>query len=92
MEKFYLFEKGESKVAIFLADWGSGDSWNAVFVYAFDGLRQQWVPQVVWDTETRDVKAVFDRSSGVIEVLSGKGAVIFRTNISAFPARGTRDW
>lgn len=33
-EHFYVFEKGQSKAAVIVATWGSGDHWNAVIVYA----------------------------------------------------------
>lgn len=91
-ERFYLFERGEDKVAIVMATWGSGDSWNAVFVYAYDKLRDMWVARSLWNTEARGVRATFAKRSGMIDVRSGGGVQIFQANISALAARRTREW
>lgn len=91
-EAFFLFEKGAVKVAFVVPTWGSGDHWNAVMIYAFDNLQSQWIPHSVWDTQARGVRASFDKRDGMIDVRSGRGVLIFRTNISALAARRTREW
>ena len=91
-EKFYLFEKGESKVGIVVATQGSGDRWNVVFVYEYDSLRNLWAPVALWDTAVRGVRASFDKRSGMIDVRSGGGVLIVRANISALVAKRTREW
>jgi hypothetical protein len=91
-EQFHLFHKEETKVAIIVETWGSGDSWNAVLIYVFDALRSQWVARAVWNTETRGVQVAFDKQRGVIEVRSKTGVSIFTVNIAALTARRARDW
>jgi len=91
-EHFFVFEKDQSKVAVVLATWGSGDHWNAVIVYAYDQLRGQWAARALWDTEARNVCVIFDKRKGMIDVRSGGGVLIFRANIAAFVARRTREW
>ena len=91
-ESFHLVEKGDTKAAIRVETWGSGDSWNVVVVYAFDSLRSQWVPRAVWNTEAKGVRTAFDQRSGMIDVRSAEGVLIFQANILAVVARRTRDW
>ena len=91
-EAFYLMEKGDAKAAIRVETWGSGDSWNAVVVYAFDSLRSQWVPRAVWNTEAKGVRIEFDKRSGMISLRSAGGVFIVQANISALVARRTREW
>ena len=91
-EKFYLFPLRDPKVAVVISTWGSGDSWNAVTVYAHDELRRIWVPRALWNTESKGVNASFHERLGVIEVRSGRGAPILSMHISALRARRSTDW
>lgn len=91
-ERFYVFEGDNSRIALCVQSWGSGDHWDAVVIFAFDSLRDQWTPRVVWNTETTGVKARFDRSSGVVRVVSGKEAPIFQASLAALASYPTRQW
>ena len=91
-EGFYLFEGESAKIALCIQSWGSGDHWNAIVIFAFDSLRNQWTPRVVWNAETTGVRAVFDKGSGEVRVVSGKGIPIFQANIAALASYPTREW
>ena len=91
-EAFHLFPAREPKLAVVVPTWGSGDSWNAVFIYVYDEFRHQWYPRALWNTEAKSVRVSFDEKLGVIEVRSGHGHPIFSANISALRPRSTRDW
>src|SRR6267142_7193517 len=71
-ERLYLFEKGEAKVAVVVATWGSGDHWKAVFVYAYDQLRGQWTARSLWNTEASNIRVIFNKRQGTVDVRSGR--------------------
>jgi len=91
-KKLYFFEKGKCQAVIMVADWGHGDSWDALYFYAPNGYSKQWSPCAVWDTETRDVQVAFEKETGMVTVSSGKGVVILSANIEALAAPASRDW
>jgi hypothetical protein len=93
--RLFVFEKDDIKVAVCVQLWGGVGS-NALIIYKFQKNQDKteaWVPYIVWDTQSRDVKVAFDPSSGAIVARSAGGSIIFQTNISALRARGVPwDW
>ncbi len=90
-EKFYLFEGDTSKVVLIIPAWGA-DHWNVVLIYVFDDLRQQWIARGLLNPEVKRLHASFDKSSGTIDIKSGRGVLILRTNAGVWSPRSTRDW
>jgi hypothetical protein len=86
--RLFLFERGGVRAAL-CAQPSGGIGWHALIVYTFDARREQWYPVAVWNTYAMDVRAVFNKWSGTIDVRSGGGTLIFRVNISALKARAT---
>jgi hypothetical protein len=82
----YVFEKDDAKVAICKQLW-NGVGWNALIVYGYREDTQSWLPYVVWNTQARDVAVTFNKPTGMIEVRSGGGMLIFQANISALRFR-----
>lgn len=91
-KELFFFEKGESQAVIVVADWGHGDSWDALYFYAPNGYSKQWSPCAVWDAETRGVRVTFDKQTGMVHVTSGKGVIILSANIAALAPPASRDW
>lgn len=91
-KKLYYFEKDKRQAVIVVADWGMGDSWDALYFYAPNGYSKQWSPCAVWDAETRGVRVTFDKQTGMVHVSSGKGVIILSANIVALATPASRDW
>jgi hypothetical protein len=88
----YVFEKDTIKAAICLQRRG-GIGWDTLIIYSFQEASQLWAPYIFWNTQSRDARVTFDNSTGIIEVRSGGGALIFQTNITALKARQVPwDW
>lgn len=87
-----FIENGEARAAVIRAEWGSGDSWDAIYIYAPTGPNHQWVPRAVWNTEARNVEVNYDKALGTIQVQSAKAIPVFPANVSALAARQSRDW
>jgi hypothetical protein len=83
--RLHRFEKGDVKVAVRQQPRGAGGT--RVILYTWDEIGDQWGSPVIWDTGERDVRVTFGKSSGMIEVHSGDGKLIFRANILALKAR-----
>lgn len=80
-----FFQKDNVKIGVRVQTWG-GSGWKAVIIYFFDEVGSQWSPRVIWDTGATDVRVTFMQRSGIIDVRSGSGMLIFQANILAFRA------
>jgi len=90
--QLYIFEKDEIKVAVCVQPWG-GIGWDALVVYQFSAYREQWFPCAVWNPYAMKVRVTFTKATGMIEVCSGGGMLIFSANIAALKARQNPfDW
>lgn len=88
----YVFEKDQIKVGVCVQPWG-GIGWDSLIIYQFNASREQWSPCAVWNPYAMKVRVTFDNSTGMIEVRSGGGVLIFSANIAAFKARqNPYDW
>ncbi len=88
----YVFEKDQVNVAVCVQPWG-GIGWDALIIYQFSVDREQWFPCAVWNPYAMKVRVTFDKSTGMIEVPSGGGLLIFSANIAALKARqNPYDW
>jgi hypothetical protein len=90
--RIYHFEKEGLEAVVVAAEWGHGDSWDALYLYAPGGYSKEWTARGLWNAETRNVEVTFNEQTGMINVRSGKGMTIFSANIAALDTPASRDW
>jgi hypothetical protein len=84
--RLYVFEKDDGKVAVCEQPWGTR-RWKGIVLYTWNKVAGLWCPRVIWDTGQTEVRVTFDNSTGIIEVRSRGGTLVFETNITALKAR-----